>query len=283
MEPEGTATSSGRLRTRSRNLTYILPKNASEAGRLDLQHHILRHALRDLATPLEADVIANILDVGCGTGIWGDEMAQGLPEARVINVDIDPSKRTGAGGMAVRPPNWHFVQGSILQGLPFPDDLFDFTHQRLLVGAIPPSEWPSAIRELIRVTRPGGWIELLELDDTYHDAGPASVRLEGWTDEVFARRGLSTKFIQQLASVAEAAGLRGTQPRLLDLPVGSWDSPWGELLEQDLLNLLDTLRPMIHQQLNVSSADFSSAVEAARAEWAQRRTTFRFHLVRGQA
>jgi hypothetical protein len=54
-----------------------------------------------------------------------------------------------------------FVQANILHGLPFPDGQFTSTHQRLLVAAIPALQWPRVIRELVCVTRPGGWIELV--------------------------------------------------------------------------------------------------------------------------
>ena len=32
----------------------------------------------------------NILDVGCGCGIWAKEMARGLPRSRIIGVDLSP-------------------------------------------------------------------------------------------------------------------------------------------------------------------------------------------------
>lgn len=64
-----------------------------------------------------------------------------------------------------------------LKGLPFPDQQFDYVHQRLLVAAIPAANWPEVIHELVRVTRPGGWVELLEVGVTIERASPETTRL----------------------------------------------------------------------------------------------------------
>jgi SAM-dependent methyltransferase len=274
----------GRPRGRSRNPAYLPPKDALEGDRLNLQHRILQDALQgNFAVPLEQGV-ANILDVGSGTGIWGEEMALDFPGARIVNVDVDPFVPTVlARERTVRPPNFHFVQSNILQGLPFPDGVFDFTHQRMLVGAIPIPEWSNVVRELIRVTRPGGWIELLEVGNTFNNAGPATIRLMGWTMDLVAPRGMDFGFMEQLGRVADEAGLEVQQVRHLDLPLGTWDSHVGVLMEKNLLMAFEMLGPMVCEALNVAAADHASALQAAPAEWASNRVTCRFHLVQGQA
>ncbi|WP_223258176.1 class I SAM-dependent methyltransferase [Thermogemmatispora tikiterensis] len=42
--------------------------------------------------------------------------------------------------------------------MPFADGHFCYTHQRLLAATIPAQAWPGVVRELVRVTRPGGGI-----------------------------------------------------------------------------------------------------------------------------
>jgi SAM-dependent methyltransferase len=63
------------------------------------------------------------------------------------------------------------VRANVLEGLPFPSGQFCYTHQGLLVAAIPARAWPTVVQELVHVTRPGGWIELLELSDLIQPAG----------------------------------------------------------------------------------------------------------------
>lgn len=57
-----------------------------------------------------------------------------------------------------------YTYGNVVKGLPYEDNSFDFVHMRLLVLALREEEWPTAISELIRVTKPGGMIQLLEMD-----------------------------------------------------------------------------------------------------------------------
>jgi hypothetical protein len=47
----------------------------------------------------------------------------------------------------------------------FPDALSGYTHQRLLTATITTANWPRVMQELIRVTRPGDWVERVEIDN----------------------------------------------------------------------------------------------------------------------
>src|SRR5512146_364277 len=115
---------------------YALPSDLSETNRLDFQHYMLRQAFKGIyAAPIGTP--GAILDVGAGTGRWAKEMAELFPRARVVALDIkEPaeSEQSQPGGAASdpRPSAYTFVRGNILEGLPFPDATFDFTHQRLL-------------------------------------------------------------------------------------------------------------------------------------------------------
>ncbi|CAG8751442.1 19777_t:CDS:2, partial [Racocetra fulgida] len=74
-----------------------------------------------------------------------------------IGIDISPMFPTG-----IKPPNLTFHTANVLKGLPFPDDHFDFVYMRFLIIAFTEDEWSTVISELIRVVKPGGWIELME-------------------------------------------------------------------------------------------------------------------------
>jgi SAM-dependent methyltransferase len=93
-----------------------------------------------------------VLDVGSGTGALAQVVLQALPTSRVVGIDPSPAyvayARTRAGdGHAT------FEEGDA-QRLPFPDGSFDAALALLVVNFIP--DRAAAVREMARVTRPGG-------------------------------------------------------------------------------------------------------------------------------
>ena len=69
---------------------YHLPNDEDEQDRLDLQHHIFKIALDGnlFQAPLEREKIQDVLDVGCGTGLWCIDVADELPQAQVLGFDL---------------------------------------------------------------------------------------------------------------------------------------------------------------------------------------------------
>src|SRR6478735_10668053 len=57
-----------------------------------------------------------------------------------------------------------FNFGNVIQGLPYEDNTFDFVQMRFFIFALRKEEWPLAIKEIIRVVKPGGMIQLMEPD-----------------------------------------------------------------------------------------------------------------------
>ena len=70
----------------------------------------------------------------------------------------------------LRMKNFTFKKGDVLKGLPYEDNTFDFVHMRLLTGSLCVDQWPVAIKELMRVTRPGGIVQLTEIDNKVSEA-----------------------------------------------------------------------------------------------------------------
>ncbi|KAI0100123.1 hypothetical protein GGR51DRAFT_575802 [Nemania sp. FL0031] len=54
-------------------------------------------------------------------------------------------------------------------GLPFPDNHFDFVHMQCLAGSV--KDWNALFREVWRVLRPNGWFESIECPFQVHTSG----------------------------------------------------------------------------------------------------------------
>jgi ubiquinone/menaquinone biosynthesis C-methylase UbiE len=212
---------------------YMLPKDVSESNRLDLQHYMLRYVLKgNFMAPVREPHA--ILDVGCGTGRWGAELAQQFPHANVIGVDIAPpapSDTSVRQGREEAPDNYVFVQGDVTKGLPFGDNLFDFVHMRLVVMALPAATWLPVVQELRRVTRPDGWIELVETTVTAR--APGTQQWTNWAQQLAKMRAIDLTAGAQVGTFLRQVGLRDVQELALEIPIGPWGGRIGQLLMVD--------------------------------------------------
>ena len=126
----------GRTRHTVESAPYMLPNDLTESDRLDAQHYLVRFVFKgNYNVKLDSEAPLKILDVATGTGVWALEMAHEFPKAEVYGVDISSIFPT-----EIKPSNCHFQLCNILDGLPFPDNTFDFIYQRLLVYALTPAQ-----------------------------------------------------------------------------------------------------------------------------------------------
>jgi ubiquinone/menaquinone biosynthesis C-methylase UbiE len=217
-----------RERSREPGSPYLFPRHPDEVDRLDLQHFALREALgANFLAPVESPV--RVLDVGTGTGQWGFEVAHQFPGALVVGFDL-------VRGKPDPPPGYRHVRGNLLQGLPFRDGVFDFVHQRLLTWGIPVDAWPGAVRELARVTRPGGWVELVEITTRPQRTGPATQALFDLIHRQLADPlGLDTTdaVFRSLDEHLREAGLDEIVRHERSLPVGEWGGGIGAFMATD--------------------------------------------------
>jgi SAM-dependent methyltransferase len=264
-------------RERLSDAPYLLPKDAQEQSRLNFQHCALYSAIGNhYLVPLRPDV-ATILDVGTGTGIWPVEMARLFPQAHLVGVDISAASLEHASSAACT-----FCLADILKGLPFPDQQFDYVHQRLLVAAIPAANWPGVIRELVRVTRPGGWVELLEIGVTVQQAGPETIRLLAWMVEKSQERGFDMYRISQLGEMLAQEGLEAIECHEIPVPLGDWAGRVGAMFKADVLSAFDALKGSYCAQANVPLEQFEAIITHVAQEWEQYHASYVFHAAYGK-
>ncbi|HKF17301.1 MAG TPA: class I SAM-dependent methyltransferase [Candidatus Dormibacteraeota bacterium] len=261
------------------DLPYLLPRHPTDVGeidRLDVQHYALQEQLgANYLAPLEQP--ARILDVGCGTGLWSYELCAEFPLARVVGLDLVPSKPPW-------PATYHFVRANLLQGLPFAHDSFDFVHQRALAFAVPVSSWHVVVEDLVRVAQPGGWVELVEGSTEFVPAGAATQRLNELVQRLSRTRGLdSTGTVSgSLDRYLTHAGATAVQMRTVPLPVGEWGGRIGSLMATDGRALFMRLAPVFEAQFGISERECRELVTAMHQEWEEHHTTYSVAIALGR-
>jgi SAM-dependent methyltransferase len=268
------------------NAPYALPKDLQEINRLDLQHYFLRCSMRgNYMARLDPESLHNILDVGCGTARWCIEMAQAFPRAQVIGVDLERGENSGV----TLPSNYQFVAGNVLKGLPFADHTFEYVHQRLLVMGVPVNAWVTELQELLRVTHPGGIIELVEAGTTFLPAGEQTQRWCEWGMRISAPRGLDPSAIPNLVTFARQAGLQEIQAYHFDLPIGDWhgklkgwEARMGQLLLVNLRALYESGIPLLQAELKLDTVTRDTMLQRLEDEWARMHTKLRYFIVLGK-
>jgi ubiquinone/menaquinone biosynthesis C-methylase UbiE len=267
------------------NAPYVLPSDDQEVNRLDFQHYMLRYALRgNFAAPLREP--RSILDVGSGTGRWAMEMAQLYPAANVVGTDlVEPKSETATAslgyGLDRHPENYAFVQGNVLEGLPFADGSFDFVHVRLLLFAISADKWPALAREVLRVTAPGGWLESVETGPQ-RNGGPAMEALVHWITLGSQYRGVDPLLGPRIASYYRDAGASGMEVKEVDLPVGRYGGRLGSMAEVDIFGVIGGVKPLIVSAGITDGETYERAMTQARADLDRSRCTLPFYIAYGQ-
>jgi SAM-dependent methyltransferase len=251
---------------RSSDGPYVLPRHPSEADRLDVQHYALREALqRNYLAPVEAP--AAVLDVGCGTGQWAFELCADFPRAMVVGLDL-------VSGKPKQPSNYRFVRGNLLQGLPFVEESFDFVHQRFLMSGVPVKSWAAVARDLVRVARPGGWVELVESPPWFESPGPATARLCELLQQLLRAEGLDSAgtVLGALDDHLRRSGLADVDKRALDLPVGEWGGQVGSLLATDMRAAFTRMSDVFETRLAFPAGDCLELVKTMQLELEQHHT-----------
>jgi SAM-dependent methyltransferase len=258
------------------NEHYLFPRHLGEIDRLDIQHYALRETLRaNYLAPVEDP--ARVLDAGAGTGQWGFEMCQRYDPALVVGLDL-------VSGKPGQPPGYRYVRGNLLHGLPFADDQFDFVHQRLLVAGLPVSSWPAVVAELVRVTRPGGWVELAEMAYDAERPGPAAQRLMDTARPLLATLALDTANVVygSLDGYLRGAGLRNVVRREASIPVGRWGGPVGSLMVTTVRAGTTRVCEVLQARGMLSAEEARTLLQEAPLEWENGRMAYPAAVAFGQ-
>src|SRR5215469_2084289 len=103
-----------------------------------------------------------VLDVGCSSGYLARKLAAAAGPAGNVT-GVDPSEPAIAYARRRALPAMTFTV-AVAQDLPLPDDLFDVVTCTLALHHVPARKREAALREMFRVTRPGGRLLAADFD-----------------------------------------------------------------------------------------------------------------------
>lgn len=105
-----------------------MPNDEPEQDRMDMQHQAFLLASRNNLYFAPVKSPKKILDLGTGTGIWAIELADQQPDAEIIGTDLSPIQPRYV------PPNVKFEIDDADDDWTFPEDHFDYIHERLVIA-----------------------------------------------------------------------------------------------------------------------------------------------------
>jgi hypothetical protein len=139
-------------------------------------------------------------------------------------------------------------------------------------------------RDLVRVVRPGGWIEQVECPPWFESAGPVTSRLCEMLQRLLLARGLDSagSIVSGLDDHLRRSGLVDIETRAVDLAVGEWGDRVGSLMATDCRALFFRMADPFEAAFGVGNSEYRELVMAMQREWEQYRTMYRFVFAVGR-
>ncbi len=256
---------------------YALGSNPAESARLQRQSDELRPQGAELLGRIGLAPGQSALDLGCGpSGILDLLSVAVFPGGRVVGLDADPVHTTMA--------RQHVSELGLLNvsvvtadarhtGLP--PDSFDLVHARTVLVTIPEPE--EVLAEMVRLTRPGGWVASQEpdIENAFcYPPLPAWDRLREIFRASFGRSGADLLIGRRLPELYRQAGLEE-----IEVVVHAPCYPAGHSRRTIVPDLVRSLRPIILELGLSDERELAELDQAVREHLADPRTLTLAHLL----
>ncbi|KAI8810636.1 hypothetical protein BJ742DRAFT_886048 [Cladochytrium replicatum] len=223
-------------------------------------HYLIRELFKTNYMGISSDALRNgakVLDAANGNLDIGD----GAPVSKVaifrLGMDLAygpwPDTQLLYGTRSGK-----IVDTESLRVIPFPNDVFDYVHEQVNLFVTSEKDWSRAINEMARVLKPGGYIDLIEIDTVPNlppDALPAAARfISQMIDNPIQVSGIDWHIPTQMGKFVEESQLF-TEIQLIrrTIPIG-WDSELGVLFRYHFQASMLAIMPILAQKMPSGNA-----------------------------
>lgn len=252
--------------------TYVVQdlSDGKEVQRLAIQDSMLTHAMGGVLPEQEnPGIFSRVLDIACGPGGWLLELATEYPLVQAEGIDVNAKNIEYANAHAEQRGLANRVKYQVMDAtlmLRFPPATFDLVNLRLGQSFLRIWDWPKMISEMLRVSRIGGTIRVV--DGSVVPTSDSAALTEVFMTIVRAFRASGrlheetpTGIAFQLAPLLHQHGVKEVQSKVFDV-IFRQGTEAGEAHYQDIANLIQTIRPFLQKFANASK-DFDAVGQQA--------------------
>ncbi|RIB15311.1 S-adenosyl-L-methionine-dependent methyltransferase [Gigaspora rosea] len=263
------------------NLRYPLHDTDDIITHSQLQHNIHRYIWQNnFSSPVD-DLLrkgrARVLEIGCGDGTWTIDLAKEFTWS--LFTAIDTHSRFDR---RVENTNVTFLKADVLDGLPFDPDTFDLVYMRFL--SFSENQWLDKVaNEIVRVCKPGGWIEIMDCTNQYAPKGSATTQLESVYHEYLKSKNidliLNPRFEEYLRSTNKITVIRREEKKVT---LGKGGGKVGPLLLQNITATWEQSKKTLSELMGISEKDFDILIRTFQKEVNDLKTSTRYIRIYGQ-
>ncbi|KAF9086022.1 hypothetical protein BGX23_009199 [Mortierella sp. AD031] len=228
-----------------------------------------------------------ILSVGCGNTQWATEMALAHPQSAIHAINVSqistlPAVPETTPSFDLDNLFFYNLDDNSLR-VPFVSNSVDYIHVRRFLPNVSKAKYLAFLRELVRVLKVDGYLELVELDLRLRDSGVDSCWPSYWTLIGFDKMGIDTSLALNLAGILRTMpGMEVTHKSCVHMPVGIHGGRIGLTAELLCWRFALTVRPWLMRQAQLSGAEFDDLLERARQETRTLKSYQVFHVAVGR-
>jgi ubiquinone/menaquinone biosynthesis C-methylase UbiE len=230
-----------------------------------------------------------------GPGWWLIDMAKEYPKSHFTGSDVMIYP------ISPPPTNCHLRVIDISNGLPFLDNSFDFVTQHDTLFRYSQKDWEIVLPELVRVLKPGGYLELVEPGGAIQDCGP-NMSIWMMRCKLFVlsllvynpnpnpntvtvslqTRNINLKIANQLQQMLENLdALENMEASHRSAPIG-WYGRNGDIMLECIERLFDAVKNKICEDWSMTVPKYDKVIQSASAECRDFRSWLNIHYFYGK-